>query len=453
MKLGLGLGFNRPLTSVVEPLIASTGAISPTEYSNSFYDSAGGGAVVSLTYTTPTNPNANECPLYIGDPSTYQNRAFQLQWDGATPENEMRVRVRDTNVEKFAEDKNFTISYVGAKQKHAGYYNAATGRVAYYFDGIKVMDKTGGVTFPTSANVEICVGKINGITSLNTAASITDFVYYGSDVSETTIRNLSRNNDIVTGLTGDAARRGIVFAGQSNSSGRTTATPTYTNTIKLLKNSGTYGNYTDPFDDDTGNLFANSLLADAAADTGYAGYCIDDLADDGEEYFACPANKGGTAIASWQPFAAGIDADNVIQDQAYAFIRRIQMATHAAGGRLPVVVWHQGETDAINGTTAAAYKAAWKELMDEARAAVGNFPIVALSLHEWNVGISPSVSEANWNVISDALLDLPSEYSNTYGLDISEYSGQGADLVHLSDTSNQGIGVDISNLIQANNLL
>lgn len=451
MKLGFGTNFNKGgVVETIEAIIANTGAISPTEYANSFYDPDGGAAMIDLTYANAYNYGSNEVPLYIGDPSTYRDRAVQLQWDGSSPEGELRIRVRANNIEQFAEDKNFMLSFLPNRQKHAVRYNTAEGSMVHYLNGIKIFEKTSGITIPNQTDMEICAGKINGITSLNTIGTINDFVYYGNDASSDFTRNLSKNYIVINGLTGDSNRRGVVFAGQSNSSGRTAATPTYTNTIKMLGNDGVYGNYSDPYDDATGTLILNSQLADASAGTGYAGYAIDDLADDGEEYFACAANKGGTAISTWAAFAAGVDADSVIQDRAYSFINRLLMAKQAAGGRLPVVVWHQGESDAENGTASATYKATWKALMDEARAAVGNFAIIVLSLHEYNGALTATA--ANWNRISGDLIDLASEYSNTYAIDISDLAGQSADRVHLSDASNQTVGVRISTAIQNNNL-
>lgn len=449
MNFGMDLNFGNEQGNLLEPIIASTGTISPTEYANALYDREGGTMAIDLTYATPYNYAANEVSLYLGD-AGFRDRTVQSQWDGSSPEGELRTRVRVNNIETFAEDKNLTISFLPPRQKHSVRYNAEEGSSTYYLNGIKVFEKTSGLTFADQSDMLICAGKIAGTTSLNTSGTINDFVYYGVGAGQALARSLSNNYEVVSGLTGDSARRGIVFAGQSNSSGRATATPTYTNTIYNLANDGTYGSYTDPYDDATGTLIQNSLLSDASAAVGYAGYCIDDLADDGEEYFSCAANKGGTAISTWAAFAAGAQADSVIQDRAYAFINRIKMAQQAANGRLPVVVWHQGESDAEAGTASATYKATWKALMDEARAACGNFPIIVLSLHEYNVALT--ATEANWNRISGDLLELPSEYSNTYGYDISSFAGQTGDRVHLSDASDQSIGVGISNIIQVNNL-
>ena len=126
----------------------------------------------------------------------------------------------------------------------------------------------------------------------------------------------------------------------------------------------------------------------------------------------------------------------------------VLMAQQTSGGRKDgVIVWHQGENDAGAGQSAADYKTAWKELFNEIKAATGfNGKVIINSLHQWDSGIT-TATEANWNTISGALLDLPGEYVGAVGNNISDILGNPSDRIHLDQSGNETVGARIAALV------
>lgn len=318
-----------------------------------------------------------------------------------------------------------------------------------YYNGMKLF-KDSSFTPPAALN-KAAVGQFTeGSLGLDADVSLEHFKYFDTALSPDIARALTRKGFEQSGVTYDGTRDMIGFLGQSNSSGRGSGSFTYTNTslIKMLHNDGTIDNYSDPYDDNTGEEIS-TFLSDTGTGLSYAGKVIDDLAGaSGRTTVAVPANEGGTSFDANDWVADAVfSGGEALGAQLWAAIVRLQKA--AVLGQLRAIVWHQGESDAVAGVSKAAYKAAWTKMADEIRAALGvSVPFVICTLHQWDSSIAVA-TESNWNTISDALDELGSEYSNAVGVDLSDIAGASGDRLHLGSTGLSTAAGRISTAIQS----
>lgn len=432
--------------SAPAPVIDETNG-APQGFSKDFYDPDQGGCMIELNHrdnSTAYSFTSNEVAIWIGDGGNNNRMGVNFSSSGRH-----QIRVERLGVESLAVNAAMENVFIPRIKTIGFRWNA--GAFWFYLNGVLVFQTDSGVLPPLAANVtNISAGQFTtGIlptTAKYDASTVgfNKFKFWSEDPGDTQMRRETKNIQLITGLTGTTGRKGIVFWGQSNSSGRAATDPSsYTNTIKMLTNAGAYSDYSDPYDVDTSTLMQNSILSDSGADGSYAGLLIDALAGDGDEYFAVPANEGGRPIVQstgntfFPYFDTVTDTDKFINFRLYATIMRCLMAEQAAGGdQIHSLVAHQGESDAVNGASGADYKTEWKEFMTEVRSALGySFPIYVTSLHEWDATIS-GTTEAEWNAISDALLELPDEFGNTTGIDIQNVAGATGDKVHLDLAGN-----------------
>lgn len=445
-----GFGLNGRGFKGISPIISAVN-IAPQNYDIGNYNDDQGAVVIELNHrdnATPYSFTNFEHAFYIGD-GTNDNRVAVIFSSGGIH----YFRVATGGVIQATVDAGLHLAFVGRVKKIGVRWK--NGTVTLYSNGALLKTFT-GVTMPTSVSA-IGAGQLtNG--SLKTSAKFDAstvganvFKVYDKDPGDISMRNLTRNTSLVTGLTGDTSRKGIVFAGQSNSSGRAASNVSLVNTPKLLANDGTYGDYSDPYDDDTGTLIQNQALGEGGEAGSYAGKVLDDLiTSEGGEWFAVPANRGGTPLVNQSTSFNVRDANDFMNLPVYALIMRCFMGMQAAGGKpLHGLVWHQGEQDAVNGESAEDYRNAAIALFAEIRAALGyEIPIYFVSLHEWDAGIT-SATEADWNTISDELLNLPNHISNSYAVNIQDVAGAAGDKIHLDVTGNTTVGARIAAAIAA----
>jgi hypothetical protein len=403
------------------------------------YNPDQGAMYIDLTHTNAYSYTNFETVFSVSDGTNNNRMLLQFRSSGRHD-----IRLVTGGSSQVNVNASYNLSFIPKRKKYAFYWKDGLFRI--YLNGAMVLENN-SVTMPTSVSV-YGVGQFNNGSAVSTG-TINEFKAYTTAPTEQEMRDLTRNDDLIDGLTGSASRIPAIFMGQSNSSGRASTNPTYANTINALNNAGSYGAYSDPYDDDTGQLVLS--LIDTGADGSYAGVVLDELG--GDPYFSVSANLGNTdlvnptASKSFRAYQTNISTtDKFMRLEPYGLIMSVLMASQAAGGRKDgVIVWHQGENDAAAGQSASDYKEAWKELFNEIKAATGfNGKIIVNSLHEWDAGIT-TATETNWNTISDALLDI--NYSNTASIDISDIAGAAGDKVHLDQSGNETVGARIAALV------
>lgn len=108
-----------------------------------------------------------------------------------------------------------------------------------------------------------------------------------------------------------------------------------------------------------------------------------------------PFGVGGSSIERWA-FAG--DLSGRIKRSIEALTKQNIKATH--------IVWHQGETDASSGTSAAQYIASFGEVVKQLEPLGKNIPIYSATATRCN-------SDAN-KTIGNAQQELPSVYNNVF---------------------------------------
>jgi len=419
LGLGFGLGFVRD--GGLKPVFSAFEKSTPDA---TLYSGEEGMVVIDSTTTTPyTRTNYETIFSFY----TNNNNRFELfHRDTET----FQIIITVGGVSQTAEIIN-TINGTFLPNRQRFVVRWKDGSLQIYMNGEEIYYVESGLSFPdTVSNVYLAqrVADLQG--------TIEYVALYDTGSTEAFARSLSKNStDIIPTITYDNTRRGVVFAGQSNSVGvASTGSHTYTNTNKLLTNSGDYEDYSDPADDDTDTVILSSVLSDTAA-LGYQGLVVDALktADSDFEWFAVPAAKGNTEIADWVPYITSFTvADRVIAQRFHALVNRALMAKQA--GTLTYTVWHQGESDAIAGTSKEDYKAAVLELFTEYRKVVGDHPIVIVSLHRWVTALDTthSATQANWSAIQEAQKELAASVPWMAFVDISDIEATQDDGLHLA---------------------
>jgi|GEM_PF-3440750 len=275
------------------------------------------------------------------------------------------------------------------------------------------------------------------------SGTVTEFSFYDKALDDRKVRGLSNKNDIVD--TEYISSRDIVaFLGQSNSigDGNLADAPSYSNAIKLLSKDLSQGiqNYADPYAYAANPTFG-SLFNSSNNKLSYAGVVCDAvMAATGIETVALPANLGGTGLVS--PSNWGVVSDvpeqSVMNERSYAAIKTLQTAQKF--GRLKAIVWHQGETDAASGVSAANYKDTLTNLYNTFRKYLGNVPIVTVALHD-----EPPSGYLTWTEIQT--VQKVFEYPNHKVVNAEGRQVQSGDETHLSASGLIDLGANIANAI------
>lgn len=127
-----------------------------------------------------------------------------------------------------------------------------------------------------------------------------------------------------------------------------------------------------------------------------------------------PCAKDSTAISSWLPGASHTDRSTLYG----ACVFRAQQVTSAVKG----VLWWQGETDAVNGTSAATYETNLKAVADAFNADLGGAVLVPVLLQQGSGmtntnrnAINTGISNAHTNDSTHVM--APADFTNLYADD------------------------------------
>lgn len=170
----------------------------------------------------------------------------------------------------------------------------------------------------------------------------------------------------------------FVLAGQSNADGQTANPQTYSHpTIKAtMFKDGLWQELADPLGAGNGNYFI--LVADAVQN------------DQNVPVALIPTAQGSTAISSWQ--------------KGKTYYDRMISRVLAAGVSPKAVLWHQGESDAIAGTSQATYNSLLDAMANDIKSDLG-CPVMACKIHNVPVdetAVNAAIAEAwedNANVL------------------------------------------------------
>lgn len=445
MKLGLGLGFNGG-SIIYKPVQTGNGAEINT--SPAYFNATQGamilnvpidntntlnGALLSLSDGTLNNLIEVLAPAAAGD-----RRVFcQVLSGGSTI---LQHSLGEGSGAPARSNGNYKIC--------ATYKNS---EISFYINGFLIAKYT-GASLPTLS--QIGIGSRTNST-LATQYTIGDWEYYDKFLPKQVAESKTRQIVAANSLTFDSALNIVMFMGQSNSSGRATANPTYTNLVasrRLLANDLTVKDYADPYDDDASSLYPYN--DDANAGGSYAGVVIDGLVtSEGGKWCALPTNKGATPVdGTFNGWAYNLDQGSSQFESGSVSYTGYQKALIALkAGNVRALVWHQGESNALSGTTETNFKTATKNILEYYRSIL-NCPIIIVGLHKWVTG-SGMGAEADWNNIQAWQEEIAGEYDYMSFVDLSDIEGAPGNgdvagvKIHLDLAANQTAGGRIATAI------
>lgn len=209
-------------------------------------------------------------------------------------------------------------------------------------------------------------------------ATYSELKYWNTKLTDAQCKKASMNNSILTGVTKDTSKYGVIGLGQSNMVGYAVGTPVYANALKMfqLTNAIVLGAYADPWDLSTGaKVPALNDTVTAGNNVGYMGYAANDyVTATGNDICVVPACLGGTSFAgstpSWNVSSSAYGQGVGMLATGFSAIMQAKLASQYIN--LNAVVFGQGEGDA---TTAAAvpqatYEAQYSAYIDIFRAAL-----------------------------------------------------------------------------------
>lgn len=220
-----------------------------------------------------------------------------------------------------------------------------------------------------------------------------------------------------TGVTDTVANVGIgdvfLVAGQSNASGRATNNQSYSHaTLKatMFRESGSWAELADPTDSDDAGVGGSAwpLLATLLMD------------QEGVPVAFITAAQGATGLvapdADWTKGGADYNA-------------AVSRVSASAVNDLKAILFYQGERDAVNGTSQAAYQTALSQMLDDFQTDLGfaSVPLVAAQIAEYS-----SLTAADLDPIRLAI-------ANRWDNDADIYPGPVTYDVDLSDGTGDGV--------------
>lgn len=384
------------------------------------------GTILIEVLDNQRQPNTNEFLFYIGDGGT--NNSIYLQkrnsgdrWRFLMSSGGVNIIVRDFPYEDMLNGVNkILVSW------DDNYFTVN-------INGTQIILNNQDIPTPLNVSDGVSIGQFNSGGVQPYQRTINAFKYWPLAFTKEQIHVVASNNDITQGETFSAARDGYVFIGESNASGRSNTSPTYDNTNKQMTNALSYANYADPYDTNTGAVLTN-LNETTTPLASFAGHTIDQIATNtGRETFAIPACRGGASTQQDYTLNVASGSFDLMGNIGFASIQQIK-ASMAFGG-LKAVVISLGVNDAILGTDKAVYKAALKKYVDELRLSLQmpKLKVVYLSLHE-RAASGTGATQAQWDDMSNANLELAASDSNGVGVDISDIVGITGDTVHFGQT-------------------
>jgi hypothetical protein len=162
----------------------------------------------------------------------------------------------------------------------------------------------------------------------------------------------------------------FVIAGQSNASGRGTNNQSYSHaSLKagLFRNNDSWGELTDPTDSSSGQV--DSISSDTATGSVWPLIATLYMADQGVPVAFIPTAKGATNITQWQRNNSNPSDTTTLYGSMY---RRINVVGNVKG----ILFW-QGESDALDGTSQSVYKTKLETFANNAFSDFGIKTVVA----------------------------------------------------------------------------
>lgn len=400
-----------------ENLSPSAGEDTPSGFSDSF-------GTYMLEFTGNLATSDNGIIIEIGDGGN-SNRFFQQR------------RSSGSIMRSYLTDTTWGTSYIDVSR--TAYPNlSTTNRIVLswgthgfwvYLNGAPIYEINGAMTRSTWDS--IFIGEGNSGASSSTVGLVKTQAWTSSELTRAQVAEIAGDVDMKSGVVLDSAKKGIAFIGQSNSSGRASGSPSYTNTSLMKKVDNSFSmiaNYSDPYDDDASSVL--SELNDSTANVGYAGYVIDDLADDGNTYVAIPANKGSTSFEATNPhWDMFVSTSGSATGMAKVAISAF-MACKIASQFCPIegFVWGQGESDIVGSTSEADYETQLTKLVEVFQQGIANKKFVLAGFPEHNASWSPS--QAVWDGINDAQVDVAASLSNCVFVEGTDIAGASGDEAH-----------------------
>ena len=415
---------------------------SPSDIGAEYFNEDEGMIYIDMSHSDPYTLTNNEAIFWISDDSS-NNRFGILRGSTGT----FRYFISASGVQYLNYTQNtFNGTYLSARFKMVCHWKDGT--LSVFYNGEKILEDA--ITMPSSITAFDLGQSNDGVNTMS--GMLHEVKIWNKAPSLEYARQQSRYYNIID-LTRDVARKGVVFAGQSNMTGSDgVGSASYTHTPKLLTNSGDYEDYADPFDDDTDALILGSVLSDSGAALSYAGQVLDLLIDaDGAQWYGVPATKNATGlIADWSVWYDSLspNPDKTILNRAHALNMRGLMGQNA--GSIQCLVWHQGEGDAISGVSVSDYKAAALELFNEFRQTTAIDKVVIVSLHKWVAALQTAhgAAQAQWESIQNAHNELASEYAWITLVDISDIEATLDNGLHLAKAQHDVIAPRVASAIE-----
>ncbi|MCC2631635.1 MAG: type sorting protein [Patescibacteria group bacterium] len=174
----------------------------------------------------------------------------------------------------------------------------------------------------------------------------------------------------------------FVIAGQSNGSGRGVNNQTYSGPFKagMFGNDDEWKELSDPTDSNIGQV--DSVSSDNANSSVWPLVATLHMTDQQVPVGFIPTAKGGTAISQWQ-------RNNALPGDTTTLYGSMYRRIIAAGGAKTVLFW-QGESDSLAGTTRSNYKTLLQTYANDVYADFGLKTVVA-QIGDYTTQTGPSV--------------------------------------------------------------
>lgn len=296
-----------------------------------------------------------------------------------------------------------------------------------WIDGIRINGRSFG-DFPLPATITIRDAKV-----------------WKTPLSIDQTLEITRIEELKSGITRDRTIGVIGFLGQSNMVGKglLAGAPDYVTDIKNIKNDGDIDIYSDPFEDPT-----NSLLPyadDGAPLMSLAGTVVDNvMKQTGKTMASLPCGLAGTTMQFLWTLNREIVTDRFMSGPcSQSAIQQLTLAKQH--GSLKYLVYFQGESDARNAYDPILYKAQLENLFASLIKQY-NAPIICVSLHTWHTGTG--ATEQAWNDIQEAQNSI-----DMHRVTVVPALGKEAtvgDELHLTSAGLISLGEDIAQAILEN---
>lgn len=439
MKLGLSTGFT-PWQKSGPSLRINEISPAPQQVINQDWMDINNFSAVFEVVDADVSANSGTRFLFHMGDSVGANNQIQMFQSGSDSDIDYTVSAggawqgNDTRVWEALQD--------GKKQRWG--ITSDKGTVSFYLNGI-LIDQFIGITQPTSTP-EVGIGSKQNANGY--PGTINSFQMWDGALPRAKMESLTAVDDLAESAIYDPSLNIIPVYGQSNAVGLGGGSNTYSNSslMKMITGGGALDDYSDPPDPNAGELFP--VFWNDTGDPssiGAQGEILDTLAGLTSETWAVhTCAKGGTAlIDDWNPLQDNSSSKYRISNTMFTALQRLLMAK--AHGNLRAFVWIQGERDAANNNTGAAYTAKLTQLIDLVRYYGGaDLPFICVSIHDsLPIGSYPSKADIR------SAQSSYSERSNYYVVAGDGHEVQG-DNVHYTSAGYNTLGAAIASSIYSN---